>query len=342
MMSVIQVQAEREYSVVFTNNYIDELVQFVGAAEALIIVPESLQRFADNLPNNWSRIGVIDGESQKNSMNYIDLLEKISALAPSRNLKIIAIGGGATTDLAGFVAATYLRGVDWIAVPTSLAGMVDAAIGGKTGINLNSGKNLAGAFHSPTRVIIDLYFLQSLPERDVKAGLAEVIKCGFIADPNILNLIQLGWRENLPELIHRAVSVKAHVVSSDFKESFLREILNYGHTLGHAIEKHSQYKLRHGECVSIGMVYAAELSHKLAGLSLEVVGMHRNLLTSLELPISYHYDAWPQLLSLMRNDKKKNLQGLRFVTLSEIAVPERTTVPDENILAEIYLSSIGE
>ena len=170
------------------------------------------------------------------------------------------------TDLAGFVAASWLRGIDWIAVPTTLAGMVDAAIGGKTGINTNAAKNLVGAFHSPVAVIVDTKWLRSLSRRDFAAGLAEVVKCGFIRDPEILFLLQghnldsVIANENLTRnLISRAVTVKADVVNQDFKESDLREILNYGHTFGHAVEKHSGYQLRHGECVSIGMAFMAHL-----------------------------------------------------------------------------------
>jgi 3-dehydroquinate synthase len=238
---------------------------------------------------------------------------------------IVGIGGGAITDLAGFAAASWLRGLDWIGVPTSLAGMVDASVGGKTGINSEYGKNLIGAFHSPSAVIIDTNFLETLSDRDFAAGMAEVIKCGFIADPKILTLAAAHSIESLrhspeaiAELIHRAVTVKAQVVSSDFKESFAREALNYGHTLGHAIEIHAKYQLRHGEAVSIGLVYAAELAAARGLISTDELALHRSLLSTYQLPISFDRQAWQKLAPLLALDKKARGNTIRFVALSGI------------------------
>jgi 3-dehydroquinate synthase len=196
----------------------------------------------------------------------------------------VGIGGGATTDIAGFAAATWLRGVSWIAVPTSIAGAVDAAIGGKTGMNSDYGKNLIGAFHSPSQVIIDLSWFESLSDRDFAAGLAEVIKCGFIKDSRILEICEASDlaairkdRALLAELIQRSVQIKADVVSVDFKDSFEREILNYGHTFGHAVERDCHYSLRHGECVAIGMVYVAELAKLHGSIDEPLVRRHIDL-----------------------------------------------------------------
>jgi len=218
-----------------------------------------------------------------------------------------------------------LRGLDWIAVPTSLAGMVDASVGGKTGINSEYGKNLIGAFHSPSAVIIDTNFLETLSDRDFAAGMAEVIKCGFIDDSKILTLAATHSIESLrktpeaiAELIHRAVSVKAQVVSSDFKESFAREALNYGHTLGHAIEIFAKYQLRHGEAVSIGLVYAAELSAARGLISTDELALHRSLLSRYQLPISFDRQAWQKLAPLLALDKKVRGNTIRFVALSGI------------------------
>jgi 3-dehydroquinate synthase len=198
--------------------------------------------------------------------------------------------------------------------------MVDAAIGGKTGINARSGKNLIGSFYSQAGVFIDLAFLNTLPKRDISAGMAEVIKCGFIADYKILNLAQ-DDELDYQQLISRSIKVKADVVSKDFKESKLREILNYGHTLGHAIEKNSGYKLRHGEAVSIGMVFAAELSRQLAGLADDAVLLHRELLRNFDLPISYPSNKFKPLLALLANDKKVKNSKLRFIGISKIGKP---------------------
>ena len=200
----------------------------------------------------------------------------------TRSDAIVAVGGGAVTDLAGFVAATWLRGVKVIHMPTSLLGMVDAAVGGKTGINTAEGKNLVGAFHPPAGVLADLDTLDTLPKNEIISGMAEVIKCGFIADPAILDLIEKDpaavadpRSDVLRELIERAISVKAQVVSEDLKETGQREILNYGHTLGHAIELAERYSWRHGAAVSVGMMFAAELARSVGRLSDADADRHR-------------------------------------------------------------------
>ena len=261
----------------------------------------------------------------------------------TRSDLIIGVGGGAITDVAGFAAASWLRGIDWVAVPTSIAGMVDAAIGGKTGINSDYGKNLIGAFHSPIEVLIDTSWLSTLSDRDLAAGMAEVIKCGFIADNEILNLLRgqsvSTLRADLPRivaLIKAAAQVKAMVVSSDFKESFAREVLNYGHTLAHAIEVHSKFSLRHGEAVAIGLVFAAELSNLKEHLATDVVAMHRELLLGIGLPISYPRQAWSELLPLLALDKKARGKKLRFVALSDIGQTIRIEDANENELLAAY------
>lgn len=340
-MRSIEVNGERRYSVDFVDNWALALEQAVAGRQAILITPESLRHLLSNTPKEISQISLPDGELQKDSGTYIRVLDEIARLGLTRSGVLIGVGGGATTDLAGFVAATYLRGIEWIAVPTSLAGMVDASVGGKTGINLSVGKNLAGAFHSPSKVIVDLGFLDSLSERDLIAGMAEVVKCGFIADLKILDLITEQWRKNLPELVHRAISVKAEVVSRDFKESFEREILNYGHTLGHAIEKHSNYELRHGECVSIGMIFAAELSRRYSGLSSESTARHSEILSRLSLPTRYENSAWSSLHRIMQSDKKKKA-NLRFVTLKNLGEPTRLEDANEAELREVYEDVVGQ
>jgi 3-dehydroquinate synthase len=213
--------------------------------------------------------------------------------------------------------------------------MVDAAIGGKTGINLSKGKNLVGSFHSPRKVIVDTNLLNSLTQRDINAGLAESIKAGFIGDERILELIEKDSARNLPEIIERSIRVKAKVVSKDFKESDEREILNYGHTLGHAIEKHSKYKLRHGEAISIGLGFAAKLSNKISGLSDELARRHFVILNSLNLPTTYERSAWPKLYEFMGRDKKRKDGLIRFVTLKDIGKSDRISAP-ESTLSALY------
>ncbi|MEU3710033.1 3-dehydroquinate synthase [Streptomyces catenulae] len=257
----------------------------------------------------------------------------------TRSDVIVGVGGGATTDLAGFVAATWLRGVRWIAVPTTVLGMVDAAVGGKTGINTAEGKNLVGAFHPPAGVLCDLAALDSLPVHDYVSGLAEVIKAGFIADPGILDLIEAdpeaARRPDGPhtqELIERAIRVKAEVVSADLKESGLREILNYGHTLAHAIEKNERYNWRHGAAVSVGMVFAAELGRIAGRLDDTTADRHRAVLAAVGLPLTYRGDQWPKLLETMKVDKKSRGDRLRFIVLDGLARPTVLEGPDPAML----------
>jgi 3-dehydroquinate synthase len=221
--------------------------------------------------------------------------------------------------------------------------MVDAAVGGKTGINTPAGKNLVGAFHTPAGVLCDLTALDTLPGEDLIAGLAEVIKCGFIADPAILDLIEGApaavtdpHSAEIRELIERAVRVKARVVGADLRESGLREILNYGHTLAHAIEKREAYRWRHGHAVSVGLVYAAALSELAKGLDAGTVARHRRILEQVGLPTAYEKGAWGELLAGMRIDKKARAATLRFVVLSALAQPEAIAVTDEALLERAY------
>ena len=336
-MKIINVKGEHRYPVKIDVNWTNEVKAISSLHnKVLIIAPKSIVlKYRLKESSGVKLFTTPEGENQKN-INVLDKVwSKCAAEGITRADAIIGIGGGATTDLAGFAASSWLRGISWYAIPTSLAGMVDAAVGGKTGINARSGKNLIGSFHSPIEVLIDLAFLNTLPKRDLSAGMAEVLKCGFIADYKILNLAQdddLDYQQ----LITRAIKVKADVVSKDFKESKLREILNYGHTLGHAIEKNSGYKLRHGEAVSIGMVFAAELSRKLSGLSDDAVLLHRELLRNFDLPISYPINRFKPLLALLANDKKVRNSKLRFIGISKIGKPVWFDDVSPSTLSKVY------
>jgi 3-dehydroquinate synthase len=260
----------------------------------------------------------------------------------------VGIGGGAVTDLAGFLAATWTRGVRVVQVPTSLLGMVDAAVGGKTGINTGAGKNLVGSFHEPTGVLCGLAALDTLPGPEWVSGMAEVIKAGFIADPAILALVETdpagaasAAGQHTRELITRAIQVKADVVAVDLKEtgangSIGREMLNYGHTLGHAIEKVENYGIRHGEAIAIGMVFVAELAALQGRISDELVRRHRNVLTAVGLPTTYRGDRWEQLHDAMRIDKKARADRLRFVVLDRVGEPVIAESPAAQDLVEAY------
>ena len=323
-MKSIKVKAEHEYSVDFEASWSQAFSNITKTHDkVLVITPSELASSFDLNSLNSARVKVIEtpaGEAAKSPEYLLQLWQACGDFGLTRSDAIVGIGGGSTTDLAGFVAATWLRGVSWYAIPTSLAAMVDAAIGGKTGINSSHGKNLIGSFFSPRSVIIDQTFLKTLSARDFNAGMAEVIKAGFIDNPKILDLAPKAV-DNISELIWLSIDMKARVVSQDFRESKVREILNYGHTLGHAVEKLEDYKLRHGEAISIGLVFAAELSNVTGHLSQEIVDQHRELLSNLDLPIAYEKSALPKLLDLMASDKKARGNTIRFIGIRDIAKP---------------------
>ncbi|MBN9612500.1 MAG: 3-dehydroquinate synthase, partial [Actinobacteria bacterium] len=218
-----------------------------------------------------------------------------------------------------------------------------ASVGGKTGINTAEGKNLVGAFYAPHAVICDIELLQTLPKNEILAGFAEVAKYGFIAEPEILDIIERDVERatdpTTPEflrLVELSIGVKARVVSEDFREGGLREILNYGHTLGHAIEHAERYQWRHGVAISIGMMYAAELGRMAGSLSDAAVDRHRAVLSSLGLPLGYPAGRWPGLLATMQRDKKARAGMLRFIVLDDIAKPRVLAGVDESVLQFAY------
>jgi len=343
----IQVAGDNPYPVVIGRNLLNAVPEFLqGAKKVLVVHPIGLAVSAEALRDFLSLegfevllAGVPDNEEAKRVEVAAFCWGILGKSEFSRTDMIIGFGGGTVTDLAGFVAATWLRGVGIVQIPTTVLAMVDAAVGGKTGVNTTEGKNLVGVFHSPKAVIVDLETLATLPKNEVLAGFAEVVKCGFIADPRILEIIEEDLEaavdptsESFIDVLSRAIAVKAKVVAEDFKESGLREILNYGHTLGHAIELAERYKWRHGAAISIGMVFVAELARINGRLSMEDVQRHRDLLSRLGLPISYPVEKWPQLLANMKVDKKARAGNLRFIVLDAIGKPTVMHAPTEEIL----------
>ena len=339
------------YDVVIGTGLLGELPALLGpkVARVAIIHPKALAATAEAIRADLDvayeavTIEVPDAEEAKSLAVLGYLWTVLGQSGFTRTDAVIGVGGGATTDLAGFAAATWLRGVRVIQVPTTLLGMVDAAVGGKTGINTAEGKNLVGAFHPPAGVLCDLAALETLPRNDYVAGLAEVVKCGFIADPRILELVESDLSAaqdpagpHTRELIERAVQVKATVVSADLKESGLREILNYGHTLGHAIERNERYQWRHGAAISVGMIFAAELGRLAGRLDEATAQRHRDVLGGLGLPLSYDASAWTKLHDAMRIDKKSRADTLRFIVLNGLAKPVVLEGPDPQLLAAAY------
>ena len=346
-MITIDIKAERQYQVRIGADFKDEIKDVAKGRERIaFIFSEKMKDQVKNLEVGDAEpfyFAVPDSEVAKSAKTLMQLWDWLGAAGFTRSDLIVGVGGGAITDLSGFAAASWLRGIDWVAIPTTVAGMVDAAVGGKTGINSEYGKNLIGAFHSPQRVIVDLKWLETLSDRDFSAGLAEVVKCGFIRDTKILDILKgkslAEIRADKPlttELIERSIRVKGDVVSGDYKESFDREILNYGQTFGHAVELDSNYSLRHGECVSIGMIYVAELAYSLDLIPESTLLLHRELLGSLDLPTTYSASSWSALLANMKLDKKSRGNTLRFVLLGEIGQTQRVEGPDEGALIAAY------
>ncbi|CAN5183991.1 3-dehydroquinate synthase [soil metagenome] len=341
-----------QYDIRIGRGIVSELPELIGrdAQKVLIVHPPTLGARAEKLRAALDEAGyqallaeIPDAETGKRVEVAAFCWQVMGQADFTRTDAVVGFGGGAVTDLAGFVAATWLRGVRLVQVPTTLLAMVDAAIGGKTGINTNEGKNLVGAFHAPAGVLVDLDSLEGLSQMEILAGFGEVVKYGFIAEPEILGLIERDvdvatnpQSEEFRRMVELSIAIKARVVGADFKEAGLREILNYGHTLGHAIEYAERYQWRHGAAIAIGMVYAAELARLTGRLSDEVVDRHRSILESLQLPTGYPAARWATLLSVMKRDKKARGSMLRFIVLDDLAKPTTLTGPDESLLFAAY------
>ena len=348
----VTVGGGRAYDVLIGHSLLGELAHLLGAgvASVAVIHPRSLRTLGravcDALLDQGLKaygVAVPDGERAKTADVAAYCWSELGRIGLTRSDAVVGLGGGATTDVAGFVAATWLRGIRVVLVPTTMLAMVDAAVGGKTAINTAEGKNLVGAFHPPAGVLCDLEMLQTLPADEYVAGLAEVVKCGFIADPALLETIErdpaAARKHGGPgahELVERSVRVKAAVVTADPREAGPREMLNYGHTLGHAIEKVERYRWPHGAAISVGMVFAAELGRLAGRLDDETADRHRAILASLGLPTTYDGAAWPALLDAMKVDKKARGDRLRFVVLDGLAKPGILEAPDVQLLSAAH------
>lgn len=348
------------YDVVVGHGVLAEVPQMLGSARARVAVcyPEPLVNLADRVIATLGEVEVLrivlpDGEAAKTGQVALDAWEQLGDAGFTRSDAVVTVGGGATTDMGGFIAATWLRGVPVVHVPTTLLAMVDAAVGGKTGMNTGAGKNLVGSFHEPAGVVCDLDVLTTLPEPELIAGLGEVVKCGFIADAEILALIERSparaldpGSAELRELVERAIAVKIAVVVDDLRETAGdkasasghpgREALNYGHTMAHAIEKATGYGVRHGEAVSLGMIYVAELARLAGHLDDATAARHRTALEAVTLPTRFDQASFEDLLATMRVDKKSRGSQLRFVVLDGIGKPVVLAGPSEAHLRAAY------
>jgi 3-dehydroquinate synthase len=359
MSTRLRVPTANPYDVVIGSGVHEELRGLVGFGlgvmrVAIIHAPtmaHQAQKLREPLRSDHLEVHLIevpDSEQAKTADVLAFCWKVLGEAGFTRSDVIVGLGGGATTDLAGFVAASWLRGVRFVNVPTTVLGMVDAAVGGKTGINTAEGKNLVGAFHEPVGVLCDLDVLAGLPARELRSGMAEVVKCGFIADTSILDLIEAApaaisdpTSPIVAELIAKGIAVKARTVAGDLREtgsdgSIGREALNYGHTFGHAIERFEHYRIRHGEAISVGMVFVAELAHRMGMIDQDLLDRHRSTLSLLGLPTTYRPALWEVLSTTMRLDKKTRGDQLRFVVLEGLAQPVILAGPDESVLVDSY------
>ncbi len=355
--TVLPVRGAAPYDVVVGHGLAGRLPGILGPGveRVALLFPggleETVQPVLDALVAEYDvlALGLPDGEKAKSAVVAADCWEALGERGFTRSDAVVTVGGGATTDLGGFVAATWLRGVRVVHVPTTLLAMVDAAVGGKTGINTGAGKNLVGSFHEPAGVLCDLSHLATLPREDLVAGLGEVVKCGFIADPEILRLVEttppgelVAGSDVLRELVERAIKVKIDVVVADLRETGGsdghpgREVLNYGHTMGHAIERTSGYAVRHGEAVALGCVFVAELAARAGSLGADVVARHHETFARVGLPTQWSGASFDDLMAAMRVDKKARGSVSRFVVLDDIGRPRVLADPSVDDLRAAY------
>lgn len=356
-MNEVEVATAHPYPVTIGSGARRGLAGLTHGRRVAVVCPELLEPLAHQLGLTDPVVIVVpDAEAAKTPEVLAEGWNRLAGAAMTRADMIVGLGGGATTDLAGFLAATWMRGIEVVHLPTTVLAMADAAIGGKTGINVPAGKNLVGAFHEPSAVLCDTDLLDTLPEREVRSGLAEIVKCGFINDPAILDVVESNPHAVLDtssaaflEVLTRAVTVKAGVVAGDLRERTSvgevgRERLNYGHTLAHAVEAHMHFTWRHGEADAVGMVFAAELSARRLGLDRSVVARTRSLLSGLGLPTTFDEVSWPLLRETMNLDKKTRLDRvtgrhvLRFVGLRAPGEVAMIVDPPEEDLTDCYRS----
>jgi 5-deoxy-5-amino-3-dehydroquinate synthase len=298
----------RSYPVVVGHGVVGEIDSLLPkTAKRAVIVTQKEIGFVVKPKIDSTTVLIGNGEQHKNLQTIEMLSQKFAEFGLTRNDVVIGLGGGMVTDVAGFAAASWHRGTPVLHVSTSLVGMVDAAIGGKTGVNIDQGKNLVGAFWQPCAVVCDLDALKTLPEREMRCGLGEVAKYHFLTGDDLLAL-------EMPQRIARCVEIKAKIVAADERESGGRALLNYGHTLAHALERSSNFSLAHGEAVAVGMIYAAHLAHAMQRISQARVEEHYKIIGQ-----TYGLKVKPddrvnrkELIELMRHDKKA-ISGLTFV-----------------------------
>ena len=349
LQRVILSLAERSYEVIVGRDLLSRLAEFLPSVEdaekAFVVSHPSLERLTKEVETSLierklaiHHLRIAEGENSKSLEVATRLWSELARAGAHRGDLVLAVGGGVVSDVAGFVAATYNRGMPLIQVPTTLLGQVDAAIGGKSGVNIPEGKNLIGSIHQPAAVVCDVDTLASLPEEEFRSGMAEVIKYGLIADPDLLEGLAETYRRvydghtgALINLVSRSAAVKASFVVADESDRGNRRFLNYGHTFGHAIERiHGFSGIRHGEAVALGMMAAAYLSNEVGRLDQYGLDAHRSSLTAVGLPISAQLEL-DVLEAAWRHDKKYR-HGVRFVLLDSIGSPRADVEADRGAI----------
>jgi len=346
----------RSYTIHIGTGLLDSVADYVRStgieSDRVALVTDSnvLPLYGDKVRESLSNAGstvilceVPPGERSKTVEKAAELCRTFLLGELDRTAGVVALGGGVVGDLAGFVAATYMRGIPYVNVPTSLVAQLDSSVGGKVGVNLPEAKNIVGSFHQPCAVIIDVSALRTLSEREFRAGLAEAAKYGVIADADVFNMLESGCERILDqdhgileELVGRCCRIKADVVQHDEKERGVRINLNYGHTIGHAIEAASGYgRFLHGEAVAIGMDGAARIAARLGLTDDGFVGRQARLLKACGLPVAWTDMPIAEVMAVMKMDKKRAAGALRFVLPCE---PGRVTVRDdvqEGVVADV-------
>lgn len=350
-MKTVQVPlGNRSYSIIIGHGVLAQLKLFLhqkfpGVTPIILTNPRVyrlhghyVERTLGSSRVHW--LIIPDGEKFKNLATVASLYNKLLKLGATRQSVLIAFGGGVIGDIGGFVAATFLRGIPYLQLPTTLLAQVDSSVGGKTGIDLDQGKNLVGAFYQPRFVLIDTTFLQTLPLRQLRCGLSEVVKYGCINSPTLFKYLETHpgplltkQPDALAKIIAQSVSIKANVVSRDEQEAGLRAILNFGHTLGHAIESLGGYqKVLHGEAVSMGMVYSTLYSHKLRLCTEITLNRLVALLKELGLPTKWPRHSPQNYLKKVLNDKKRTPSALNFIAIKKIGEVKIIPVSPKHLL----------
>ncbi len=339
-MKKLTVNASKKYNVIIERgfeNFESEILPLIKSDKVAIITDsnvaplyfDAINKFLEN--KTVYKFVIKAGEKSKNTKNYLNLINKLVKRGFSRNSLVIGLGGGVVGDLASFVASTYMRGINYIAIPTTLLSMVDSSVGGKTGVDLRGGKNLLGTFYQPNAVYINTDFIKTLPEREVLCGKGEILKYAFIDE-------RLNYNDfatlNFEELIYNCLQIKRDVVESDEKESGRRMLLNFGHTIGHALEKLYNYKLSHGECVIKGMYFSIKASYNLGFIEKHDYDKAINLLMETGVDFNLKFTK-NEILSVIKKDKKSDGDSVNFVFTKGFSNAFVKNVPISLILENI-------